>query len=207
MRTLGLIVTLAASGLIAPPALAGDGACADPLCAAKAGCPDPGPCGDPGCCACCGRRVECHPKACQLQCGVAKEKKHVWCVEREEFCPLLPGRRDPCCDRCGEDCCGDCCDHCCKANPLPRCGRAKCVQKLVKKEYEVEKPVYKCVVQYLCEHCCQKQPTLAPKAAPSAPLPPKAPSPAKTVQASDVQPSVLEAPVLNGYVPAPSLTR
>jgi hypothetical protein len=63
-----------------------------------------------------------------------KEKKTCWCVECQEICPLMPG-------------CRDCCDKC----PPPRCGRPKTVKKLVKKEYEVEVPVYKCVVRHLCQ--------------------------------------------------------
>ena len=44
------------------------------------------------------------------------------------------------------------CDDC---PPPPRCGQPKCVKKLVKKEYQVEVPVYKCVVRYLCPECCK----------------------------------------------------
>jgi hypothetical protein len=70
--------------------------------------------------------------------------------------------------------CHDCCDKC----PPPRCGNPKSVQKLVKKEYQVEKPVYKCVVCNLCPDCANgNAPTAAPNLPPApatsaAPLPP-----------------------------------
>jgi hypothetical protein len=110
--------------------------------------------GGPTCCARCGRHSACVQKACQLICDVKKETKTYWCVEWEEFCPLLPGRRDGA---------GEC-------PPLPRCGAPKCVKKLVKKEYQVETPIYKCVVMYLCPECADGEAS-SPAAVPSAPLP------------------------------------
>ena len=118
--------------------------------------------GGPTCCAVCGRHVACAQKTCQVVCEVKKEKKSYWCVECEEICTLLPGRRE----------CGEC-------SPPPRCGSSKCVKKLVKKESSVEVPVYKCVVLDLCPDCAagQSAPNAAPVAA-AAPLPPpKTPRP------------------------------
>lgn len=133
--------------------------------------PSPARAGDGGseCCAACGRHVACAQKTCQIVCDVKKEKKSYWCVECEEICTLLPGRRE----------CGEC-------SPPPRCGSSKCVKKLVKKEYSVEVPVYKCVVLYLCPDCAagQSAPSASPvPAAPAppdnAPLPPRPPAPTR----------------------------
>ena len=96
-----------------------------------------GACGQT-CCDCCGCPCNCLQKTCQLVCETKKETKTCWCVEEQEFCTLMPG--------CHHDC-----DDCCQ--PLPRCGKSKCVKKLVKKEYQVETPVYKCVVRYVCPTC------------------------------------------------------
>ena len=77
-----------------------------------------------------------------MVCEIKKETKTCWCVEEQEICTLLPG--------CHHDC-----DDCCQ--PPPRCGKPKCVKKLVKKEYQVETPVYKCVVRYVCPACLQRR--------------------------------------------------
>lgn len=110
----------------------------------------------------CGCRAACVDKCCQVVCEMKKETKTCWCVECEEICPLMPGCHDGCCDC-----------------PPPRCGHPKCVKKLVKKEYQVEKPVYKCVVRHLCASCCSGGSADAPSAAPNpaatptaAPIPP-----------------------------------
>jgi hypothetical protein len=98
-------------------------------------------------------------------CEIKKETKTCWCVEYKEIGLLMPGHRD-CCD----------CDQC---QPPPRCGRTKCVQKLVKKEYQVDVPVYKCVVRYVCPACLGGGSAAAPGAAtklPSAPAPSPEPS-------------------------------
>lgn len=116
----------------------------------------------PNCCARCGCHAACVEKVCQVVCSMKKEKKSYWCVECSEFCTLLPGCRDRC--ECGQ--------------PDPRCGRAKCVQKLVKKEYDVEVPVYKCVVLTLCPACANGQAPTPAATVPKAPLPP-APLPPK----------------------------
>ena len=108
----------------------------------------------------------CLQKTCQLACEIKKETKTCWCVKEKEFCTLLPG--------CHHDC-----DDCCQ--PLPRCGKSKCVKKLVKKEYQFETPVYKCVVRYVCPACLQGGSTDSrrhrahPSPAPGAPATPPAP--------------------------------
>jgi hypothetical protein len=73
-------------------------------------------------------------------------------------------------------------------NP-PHCGNVRVKKTLTKKEYECERPKYKCVVQYLCPECAGSnsaapvpaeggKPTSAPAPAPqpkttfSTPLPP-----------------------------------
>ena len=117
------------------------------------------------CCDRCGRHAACVEKTCQVVCEMKKETKTCWCVECQEICPLMPG-----------------CHHgCCECPPPPRCGHPKCVKKLVKKEYQVEVPVYKCVVRHLCPDCCNGGPTNSPERRPSsaqrpAPAIPPAPS-------------------------------
>jgi hypothetical protein len=100
---------------------------------------DDNACGGGGtCCDQCGCQASCVQKVCQVVCEIKKETKTCWCVECKEICPLMPGCRDCSCD----------------CPPPPRCGGPKCVKKLVKKEYQVEVPVYKCVVLNLCSECC-----------------------------------------------------
>ena len=187
--------------------------------AAKDGCgPAPVVCGAPDSCAHCRRHAACRETACQVVCEIKKEKKYTWCVECEEVCPLLPGRRDrcdeprdgcaattgcggQCCNRCaaacGTDCGGKCCDGCRAKCPVPpRCGHARSVKKLVKKEYEVEVPVYKCVVKYLCGDCCGAEsapPSGAGPRTPAAPAPPAVP-PAPPVPAPASKASINDAP-------------
>ena len=103
--------------------------------------------GETTCCDRCGRHAACVEKACQVVCEMKKETKTCWCVECQEICPLMPG-----------------CRHgCCECPPPPRCGHPKCVKKLVKKEYQVEVPVYKCVVLHLCPDCCNGGSTDSPQ--------------------------------------------
>jgi hypothetical protein len=117
--------------------------------------------GETNCCAGCGRHTACVAKTCQVVCDVKKEKKTTWSVQCEEICPLMPGHRE----------CGECA-------PPPRCGHSKCVKKLVKKEYEVEVPIYKCVVLRLCPECACGELPAAPTAIPAAPaVPQTAPPP------------------------------
>ncbi len=115
------------------------------------------------CCDRCGCACDCLQKVCLVVCEIKKETKTCWCVECQEIGLLMPGHRG-------------CCDQC---QPPPRCGRTKCVKKLVKKEYQVDVPVYKCVVRYLCPACLGNEsaggPAVAPKL-PAAPAPSPAPS-------------------------------
>jgi len=123
--------------------------------------------GESACCDRCGCHAACVRKTCQVVCGVKKEAKTSWSVKCEEFCPLMPG-------------CHHGCDEC---QPLPRCGHPKCVKKLVKKEYEVEVPIYKCVVRNLCSNCCRgespetPEPPAAPPQRLALPPPPDSPAP------------------------------
>lgn len=122
--------------------------------------------GGPNLCDRCGCHAACVQKTCQVVCETKKEIKTRWEVECKEICPLMPG-------------CRDCCTGC--PGP-PRCGHSKCVKNLVKKEYTVDVPVYKCVVKYLCADCCTgtpAQPAAAPAPAPVGPasLVPPAPLP------------------------------
>ncbi len=153
MRTNTFLLTVMVLGLAVRPAAAKDEA------------------GGPSCCARCGCHAACLQKTCQLVSGVKKETKTYFCIQCEEFCPLLPGHRDHC----------DCCQ------PEPRCGHPKCVKKLVKKEYQVEVPVYKCVVVYLCPACANGESEAAVPAAPGkvqpAPLPPAPPAPRPSAKA------------------------
>lgn len=117
------------------------------------------------CCDRCGCPCDCLQKTCQIVCDVKKEKKTCWCVEHQDFCTLMPG-------------CPHLCDQC---ESLPHCGKEKCVKKLVKKEYEVDIPIYKCVVLHLCPACnggstnlpnAAANPPSAPAVAPTNPAPP-----------------------------------
>jgi hypothetical protein len=121
-------------------------------------------CGGPACCARCGRHAACVQKVSQVVCEIKKETKTCWNVECQEVCPLRPA-----------------CHHgCCECVPPPRCGNPRCVKKLVKQEYQVAVPVYKCVVLYLCPQCCREGSAPAPATtdvAPGAPEPPTAPAP------------------------------
>jgi hypothetical protein len=142
---------------------------------ANCGCATDNACGKT-CCDCCGCQCDCLQRTCNLTCTIKKETKTCWCVQCEEFCTLLPGCRH------------DCERDCKSCQPLPRCAKPKCVKKLVKKEYQVDVPVYKCVVLYVCPQCVQggsnaaaavapnppapAAPSLAPPAPPTPPAPP-----------------------------------
>ncbi len=147
-------------------------------------------CGAPDCCAQCGDS-SCQPKVCRVVCDVKKIKKYRWHVECEEFCVPLPGCRlggcKPACESgCGvPDGCVEGCGAACLPNRLvpPKCGPVRYRKKLVKKEYTIEVPIYRCVVRYLCAGCCEpaaaaeEQPSQAPvensrQTIRSAPLPP-----------------------------------
>ena len=198
MKIFKIVLTFAATSVLAGTAAA------DQAQNTLLGFGNPAVCGSADCCAACGRHCACQPMVCQLQCGMKTEKKHTWCVECEEFCTLLPGKRERCCERCGDTCDGQCCANCCKSSPAPRCGRPKCVQKLVKKEYDVEVPVYKCVLRYLCGDCCAREGSAMSlklegqaSAIPPAPLVPEAPVPPQLPAASPAKappPTTAKAP-------------
>jgi hypothetical protein len=140
------------------------------------------------CCAHCKRQVACVQKSCQVVCETKKETKYYWSVECKEICPLLPGHRD--------------CDSCCP--PPPRCGEPRCVKKLVKNEYQVDVPVYKCVVKYLCGECCNNAATPSqPQSQPTAPVPTVAP-PSKGVPPLPKAPEVPPTPPIPSATPKPS---
>jgi hypothetical protein len=149
MRTFTMIVLLTVLVLGSQPAIAAD-------CSA----------GTTTCCDRCGRHAACVEKACQVVCEMKKETKTCWQVECVEMCPLMPGCRQGC-----SGCCNDC-----KSTPSPRCGHPKCVKKLVKKEYQVEVPSYKCVVCHLCPDCCNDGSTGSPTAAPNTKSKPTSPA-------------------------------
>lgn len=115
--------------------------------------------GEPGCCCECERRCRCGKKT-RIVCEMKKITKHRWKCECEDVCTLLPGKLcgllgkggpgAGCCDGCGD---GDCCDACTQCDTPPRTGVCRTVKRLVKEAYVVEKPVYKCVVEYCCPGC------------------------------------------------------
>lgn len=140
------------------------------------------PQGSPGRCAICGQPGPCQQKVCRIICGVEKVKKSYWCVESEDVCTMLPSHPGQACDpgcenyeRCEKD--NICEPACSRAQPPqggvsgwvhglghrvkpivpPQPGRTRSIKKLVKKEYEVERPVYRAVVQYVCAHCLTVQ--------------------------------------------------
>jgi hypothetical protein len=113
-----------------------------------------------GCCVRCGETSGCQPKVCQIVCGTKKVKKCAWRVECEDFCVPLPGcRKDNCstggCTPVGscEQGCGETCSTKCLVRP--KCGPVRSRKRLVKVEYTIEVPIYKCVVQPLCGGCCE----------------------------------------------------
>ncbi len=131
--------------------------------------------GGANCCDRCGRHVPCIEK-CQVVCEIKKETKTFWTVEYQEFCTLMPG-----CHHGSGDC-----------PPAPRSGHAKCVKKLMKNEYQVGVPVYKCVVRHLCADCCNGGSADVPNARdkPPAAFPTPAISPTPTLpQPPDLPPS------------------
>ena len=191
-------------------------------------------CGAPGRCAICGQPGPCQQKVCTIQCGVEKVKKSCWCVEVSDICtlrPTLPGHadcNDPACGcDLGTDCDGGCgegvscgdsgCGACGRTgllgqlgkcpNPVipPQPGKARTIKKLVKKEYTVEKPVYKAVVQWVCADClaakacgaCAGGSEPAPAVEESKPLPQApAPDPAPAEKADQcAQQTALLAPM------------
>lgn len=178
MRFCGVFASLAAVLLMAESAPAGD-------CG-------PASNGGADCCARCGCKAACQPKVCQVVCDKKKEKKVRWVVKCEDFCAPLPSLGGRCCGECGtcESCQGDagcatcaksgeCCPTC-KQKKLvpPKCSKVRTKKILIREEYEVEVPVYKCVVKYLCGECCGAG---AGKSSAESPTPTPAPKPATAV--------------------------
>lgn len=175
MRIIGISLTLAACLLLVRPVVAGDG------------------CGAANRCAHCGCGAACQQVSCQIVAGVAKVKKHSWIVKEEPVCPLKPGcipclhdtfgglfaGHEAACTACGEAGCGGTCE---KAKCLvpPQCGKVRTKKVLVKKEYEVEVPVYKCVAKFLCGECGVDPAVIGPKPGPG-PAPGPAPVPVPPV--------------------------
>lgn len=177
MRIVGISLTLAACLLLVRPATADDA------------------CGSPNWCAACGCGAACQPVACQVVAGVAKVKKHCWSVEEVPFAPLMPGCIPSLHSSlggllgglhggigCAEG--GGCevgCDAACghqKCVVPPECGKVRTKKILVKKEYEIEVPVYKTVVKNLCADCGVTPGGIGPQPAPgAAPGPAAAPAP------------------------------
>ena len=203
MKTLCVSLTAAACVLLIEVAL-GDQCGGGPVRECRASADG---CGTPDCCAQCGCHCACQRKVCQVVCGTERVTKHCWCVECEEFCAPLPGcgpvgQLAASCRAC--DCgCNPCCDgcrgkRCCDGCPVPpKCGPVRTKKKLVKKEYECEVPVYKCVVKYLCPGCCEG-PCDESEAEPSQPLPPP-PAPSQQAFAPAPTPPLWPAPWGESY--------
>jgi len=194
MRT--IVLSMAASLMLANLALAAD-CCDPPTCAAERAC-----CGVKHTCGTCGV-----PKTCKVVCEMKKVKKTVWRVECEEFCASLPGcerscrcrkgcgdagcGETGCCETgCGEDACGGgCCEDPCadllsRKRVPPKCGKVRTRKKLVKREIICEVPTYKCVVAGCgtCGGCGEASEAAPAEAAPEEePLPP-APAPTDATQ-------------------------
>lgn len=178
MRMIGILLTLSLS-ILAAQAVAEEAGCG-------------ANCGSPNKCAHCGQNCACVQCTCQLICGKEKVKKYCWEVKCEEFCPLLPGRACEECNSCNEnESCpnaGKCGEKC--PNPVihtPHCGNARVKKTLVKKEYECERPKYKCVVQYLCPECSACNSNAAP--ATTAPAPAEGAKPATPAPAPELPPA------------------
>jgi len=152
----------------------------------------------------CGGSRSCHgcgKSNCQLVCEMKTVKKSCWVIECEQMCPLLPscskscGRSKSCgsgCGGCGEDACGTGCGKGCCSKPLvpPKCGKMRTVKKLVKKEYEVKVPVYKCKACGGCGGCGIGEEAARPAVPAPAPAVTKAPMP-PTLRAAPLPPTVM----------------
>ncbi len=199
MRIVGISLTLTACLLLAKPVVASEG------------------CGAPDCCAHCGCTAACQPVTCQVVAGVTKVKKHCWCVECVPFAPSMPGGIPNLYSTlgglldglhgktgCGE--CGGCelgCEATCGKETCvvpPECGKVRTKKILVKKEYEVEVPVYKTVVKNLCGECGCNPDVIGPQPAPgptTAPAP--APLPPGPMQGTPVAPPPAPMPGQQAY--------
>jgi len=164
MRKLTMVTAIIAAALFVQSAsafelidrLTGLGCCdaaCDTACEPAACEPACAPACEPACVPACAPVIK--PKCqCELVCGTKKVKKHRWVVKTERFCPLLPG--SICCDGCGSECGvsdDGCADDCGPTVKTPRCGICRCRKILVKEEYEVEVPSFKCEPQDVCNTC------------------------------------------------------
>ena len=214
MRT--LMVSLAASLLVATAAIAGECGLSPAACGAV-GCAT-GKCRhDCTQCPRCGTDM-----VCKVVCGTKEIKKTVWNVKCEPICLANPNLGLRGCD-CGDSACGsgtgcttepscaegscgkckNCCDPCAVENDkeynTPRCGKVRVKKTLEKKEVICKVPSYKCVPTCpSCGNCgncgstsCGGEGAVAPapKSEKAAPLP-AAPLPSKTTQDMALPPVV-----------------
>ena len=128
--------------------------------------------------ACCDK-PSCQQTACKVVCEMKKVTKHVWVVECEQICVSNPGCKHSCRGGCDNGCseCGPCAELLSRPMVKPKCGKARCRKKLVKKEIVCEVPTYKCVV-VPCGSGCDDHESAAPSkeeksAIKAAPLPPR----------------------------------
>ena len=209
-----LVLSLAASLLVATAATAGECGLSPAACGAV-GC-ETGKCShDCTQCPRCGSDM-----VCKLVCGTKEIKKTVWNVKCEPICLANPSCGLRACD-CGDSACGGCeagcstqpscgdgscgkCKNCCDPcavenakhyNP-PKCGKVRVKKTLEKKEAVCKVPSYKCVPT--CPNCGNCRATScggegsvapAPKSEKAAPLPP-APAPGNTTQDTSLPPVV-----------------
>ena len=123
--------------------------------------------GEPGCCAHCRQACPCQ-KQTRIVCEMKKVKKKAWATECDDVCTLVPSSPWPKLSwpkwslfgassaSCGDAPCGDAaCDNE-PCHEAPRAGHCRTRTILVEKEYVVEVPVYKCVVEFSCTACGQE---------------------------------------------------
>ncbi len=121
--------------------------------------------GAPGCCSCCEAKCGC-TKYARIVCEMKKVPRHEWECECVNVCTLVPAKKIGwsfpslgslfgCCD--DADCSDECADGCCEGGECgydrPKLGCCRVRRSPVLKEYTVEVPVYKCVVEYCCPEC------------------------------------------------------
>ena len=148
MKTVSITFIAAACFVVA-------GAAWTPDADAAAGCGGRIDCGKPNCCADCGSKAACRKVTCRIVCDTKKVTKTIWSCRCEPYCLPLPAcaPRGGACKGHGscEAGCGD--PGGCACQTPSQCGKLRCRKKLLKKEVEVEVPIYKCVVKYLCPGC------------------------------------------------------
>jgi hypothetical protein len=121
--------------------------------------------GAPGCCSCCEAKCGC-TKYARIVCEMKKIPMHEWECECENVCTLVPAKRIGwsfpnfgklfgCCDdaACSDECAAGCCEDGACDCERPKLGCCRVRRSPVMKEYAVEVPVYKCVVEYCCPNC------------------------------------------------------